>query len=141
MIACSQQEAVHYQREIRKCRRSPAYFLDTYAQIYDATSRDWLDFQLWPAQLRTIQTVAEHRLVVILKARPARSNLAGLGSRAAVALLGRVRRAAVDRQERWRRPGLFRNALTAQMELQEWHHDRVQPSAGQALPQGNPQVP
>jgi hypothetical protein len=69
MIACSHQEAEHFLKEIRKCRKSPAYFLDTYGQIYDATSRTWLPFRLWPAQFQTIQTIANHRLTVILKAR------------------------------------------------------------------------
>jgi hypothetical protein len=69
MIACSHPEAEHFLRELRKCRKSPAYFLDTYGQIYDATLRAWLPFRLWPAQLQTIETIADHRLTVILKAR------------------------------------------------------------------------
>src|SRR5690349_2968957 len=69
MIACSRQEAENYRKEVRKCRKSPAYFLNTYGQIYDATSREWLPFRLWPAQFKTIQTVADNRLVVIFKAR------------------------------------------------------------------------
>jgi hypothetical protein len=68
MNACKQ-TATHCQKEIRKCRKSPGYFLDTYGQIYDATSREWLPFRLWQAQLETIQMVAAHRLMVILKAR------------------------------------------------------------------------
>ncbi|HJY88001.1 MAG TPA: hypothetical protein VKE24_14295, partial [Candidatus Acidoferrales bacterium] len=47
----------------------PAYFLDTYGHIYDATSREWVPFRLWRSQLQTLQSVAEHRLVIILKAR------------------------------------------------------------------------
>ena len=69
MIACSRQEAEHYRKEIRKCRKSPAYFLDTYGQIYDARSGAWVPFRLWPAQIQTLQTLADHRLTVILKAR------------------------------------------------------------------------
>jgi hypothetical protein len=69
MIACNHQEAQNFLKEIRKCSKAPAYFLDTYCQIYDATSRAWLPFRLWPAQLKTIQTIADHRLTVILKAR------------------------------------------------------------------------
>jgi hypothetical protein len=69
MIAVSRQEILHCRKEIRKCSRSPAYFLDTYCQIYDATSRTWLPFRLWPAQLKTVQTIAGNRLTVILKAR------------------------------------------------------------------------
>ena len=69
MIACSRQEANHYQKEIRKCRKSPAYFLDTYGQIYDAVSGEWIPFRLWSAQFTTLQTIKCKRSVVILKAR------------------------------------------------------------------------
>jgi hypothetical protein len=69
MITCSRQQARQYQREIRKCRRSPVYFFDSYCHIYDAVSRAWLPFRLWPAQIATLQSIAGHRLVVILKAR------------------------------------------------------------------------
>jgi hypothetical protein len=54
---------------VRKCGRSPAYFLDTYARIYDATAGDWLPFRLWPDQIQTLHKVHDNRLVVILKAR------------------------------------------------------------------------
>src|SRR5689334_18485796 len=69
MNVISRQEAEHYRKEIHKCRRSPAYFLDTYGQIYDATTGEWVPFRLWPAQFSTIQTIAANRLTVILKAR------------------------------------------------------------------------
>jgi hypothetical protein len=69
MIACSRPEAEHYLKEIHKCRKSPAYFLDAYASIYDATSREWIPFRLWPAQIHTLQTITDSRLVVVLKAR------------------------------------------------------------------------
>src|SRR4029077_12215227 len=59
----------HYQKEILRCYKSPAYFLDTYGQIYDATSREWVPFRLWRSQLQTLKSVAGNRLVVILKAR------------------------------------------------------------------------
>jgi hypothetical protein len=62
-------DASHYSREVHKCRKSPAYFLDRYAQIYDAGRADWLPFHLWPAQLTTLDTIRDNRLVVILKAR------------------------------------------------------------------------
>jgi hypothetical protein len=63
------QQATHYHKEVRKCLKGPAYFLDSYAQIYDATSREWVSFRLWHSQLKTLQSVVDHRLVVILKAR------------------------------------------------------------------------
>ena len=34
-----------YRKEIYKCRRSVEYFLDTYGQIYDGTSRAWVPFR------------------------------------------------------------------------------------------------
>jgi hypothetical protein len=67
--ACSPQEASRYQAETHKCRRSPAYFLDTYGRIYDATRAAWVPFRLWPEQLKTLGTIRDNRLVVILKAR------------------------------------------------------------------------
>ena len=69
MIVCSPPEAAHYQREIHKCRSSPAYFLDRYGHIYDAVSADWVPFRLWPAQFQALATLVAHRLTVILKAR------------------------------------------------------------------------
>jgi tetratricopeptide (TPR) repeat protein len=47
----------------------PAYFLDRYVSIYDATLADWLPFHLWPSQVSTLDTIKANRLVVILKAR------------------------------------------------------------------------
>jgi hypothetical protein len=61
--------ASRYRREVLKCRRSPAYFLDTYGRIYDATVGEWVPFRLWPAQIDTLDALHAHRLVVILKAR------------------------------------------------------------------------
>lgn len=69
MIACQPNEATLCRREIRKCRRSVAYFLDTYCAIYDASAAEWVPFQLWPEQFRTLRTLTDHRLTIILKAR------------------------------------------------------------------------
>jgi hypothetical protein len=69
MIACSETEATRYRREVLKCRRSPGYFLDTYACIYDATAGEWRPFRLWRTQVDTLDTLHSSRLVVILKAR------------------------------------------------------------------------
>jgi hypothetical protein len=69
MIDCSQEDARNYRMEVRKCLKSPAYFLDTYGYVYDATCREWVKFTLWSSQLQTLQSVHDHRLVVILKAR------------------------------------------------------------------------
>jgi hypothetical protein len=51
------------------CAEDPGYFLDRYVFIYDATWADWLPFRLWTAQIETLDTIRDHRLVVILKAR------------------------------------------------------------------------
>jgi hypothetical protein len=69
VIACSPGEAARYRREVHKCRRSPAYFLDNYCQVYDATRAAWVPFRLWPGQRTTLRTITDRRLVVILKAR------------------------------------------------------------------------
>ena len=55
--------------ELLACAEDPAYFLDRYVFIYDATLADWVPFRLWSAQLDTLDTIRAHRLVVILKAR------------------------------------------------------------------------
>ena len=47
----------------------PAYFLERYCQVYDATARVWLPFGLWPAQRDVLIDLEQHRLTVILKAR------------------------------------------------------------------------
>ena len=52
-----------------RCSRSPAYFLERYCQVYDATARVWLPFGLWPAQRDVLIDLEQHRLTVILKAR------------------------------------------------------------------------
>lgn len=56
-------------KEIIKCKRNAAYFIDTYCYIYDATNRVWVPFRLWRAQATTLNIVLNNRLVVILKAR------------------------------------------------------------------------
>src|SRR5262249_32023156 len=47
----------------------PGYFLDRHVSIYDAALADWIPFRLWRAQIQTLDTIRDHRLVVILKAR------------------------------------------------------------------------
>jgi hypothetical protein len=69
MVGCTETEASRYSREILKCRKNPAYFLDTYVRIFDAPTRDWVPFRLWDAQISTLGEIDEHRLVCILKAR------------------------------------------------------------------------
>jgi len=45
------------------------HFIGTYVQIYDATTRQWFRFDLWPAQVEVLRALFEHRQLVILKAR------------------------------------------------------------------------
>ena len=51
------------------CTESVIYFLDRYCQIYDATERSWIPFNLWPAQAKTLRVMQTDQLIVILKAR------------------------------------------------------------------------
>jgi hypothetical protein len=55
--------------ETAMCRHEPFYFVDRYCRLYNAQELDWVPFHLWPAQAETIDTVRDHRRVVILKAR------------------------------------------------------------------------
>lgn len=51
------------------CSQSPAYFIDRYGWVYDAASRAWVRFTLWPAQVQAASKMSASRLVVIFKAR------------------------------------------------------------------------
>jgi len=62
-------ERLHQGREVHKCYSSALYFIENYGLIYDATDRAWLPFRLWPAQVSTLKTIQDNRLVCILKAR------------------------------------------------------------------------
>ncbi len=52
-----------------KCDQSPAYFIDQYCQVYDAIAKEWVPFNLWPAQYRALGAFLNNLLVIILKAR------------------------------------------------------------------------
>lgn len=52
-----------------QCRRSPLRFLKDHVRVYDASARQWLPFDLWPAQVETLHVLEHQRQVVILKAR------------------------------------------------------------------------
>jgi hypothetical protein len=43
--------------------------MSRYGQIYDATLGDWIPFELWGEQRRTLDVIHNNRLTVILKAR------------------------------------------------------------------------
>ena len=51
------------------CAQSPEYFVTHYVQIYNATQRDWISFDLWPQQRATLNAMHTDRLLVVLKAR------------------------------------------------------------------------
>jgi hypothetical protein len=57
------------QAEWLKCWASPGYFLACYGWVYDATATQWIRFELWPEQVRTLGVLRRRRLVVVLKAR------------------------------------------------------------------------
>jgi len=52
-----------------ECAESPLVFASEYCQIYDAEEKDWIPFDLWPAQARTLKTIQQNRLTIVLKAR------------------------------------------------------------------------
>lgn len=54
---------------MRLCKASPAHFLRTCGQVYDATARAWQPFDLWPAQEDALARFHQHPLTVVLKAR------------------------------------------------------------------------
>lgn len=55
--------------EVRKCRRSPLYFIDTYCQVLSEDEQGWIPLSLWPAQMDMVRALKGNRLVVALKAR------------------------------------------------------------------------
>lgn len=58
-----------YVVEWRKCRRSPAYFIDTYCQILNPIERKWIPFRLWKAQYDTLMGWHTNQYNIVLKAR------------------------------------------------------------------------
>jgi len=61
--------ATHHLAELQKCRVDVAYFIATYCQIYNATEREWVRFDLWEAQLQILNDFQESLLSLVLKAR------------------------------------------------------------------------
>lgn len=55
--------------ELLACVESPAYFVDNYCQVYDASAKGWVPFTLWRAQHHTLSVIERERLVIVLKAR------------------------------------------------------------------------
>lgn len=51
------------------CAESPLHFAHSYCQIFDSEEKGWIPFELWPAQAKTLKTIQNERLTIILKAR------------------------------------------------------------------------
>ena len=52
--------------EWMKCDRSVPYFVRAYVSIYDATGQELVKFDLWPAQVTTLETMVSARKLVVL---------------------------------------------------------------------------
>ena len=52
-----------------KCSQDPAYFLDTFCWIFNATLRSWVQFSLWPAQIEVADALLSGQHLIVLKAR------------------------------------------------------------------------
>lgn len=55
--------------EMQKCKNNVSYFISQYCMIYNATERDWVRFDLWPAQRQILAEFGEHLFLLVLKAR------------------------------------------------------------------------
>ena len=55
--------------ETVKCFQSPVYFIKNYIYILDSVERDWIKFDLWPAQEEAIWKIHNNQQTIILKAR------------------------------------------------------------------------
>lgn len=51
------------------CEESPAYFIDTYCQILDSVSMQWIPFTLWDEQIEVVEGWHTHQYNIALKAR------------------------------------------------------------------------
>lgn len=52
-----------------RCKADPQYFITNYCKIQDSVSRDWIPFELWPAQIEAVQVMHENQLVAWIKSR------------------------------------------------------------------------
>lgn len=52
-----------------KCALSPIYFTQTYGQIYNATLKEWIPFEMWPAQHQVLDDLKNNQFLIVLKAR------------------------------------------------------------------------
>lgn len=51
------------------CAASPIYFIGAYCWLFNATVKDWVPFDLWPAQAWALNRIHAERQIVALKAR------------------------------------------------------------------------
>jgi hypothetical protein len=58
-----------YEQQRQMVRNDVAHFIGEYVFILDATERDWIRFELWPAQAESLAEFLLYQLIVILKAR------------------------------------------------------------------------
>jgi hypothetical protein len=61
--------ATDTQRELKRCAVSAVWFTAQYIQIYDATDRAWIPFDLWREQGQVLLALLKYQLIVVLKAR------------------------------------------------------------------------
>lgn len=52
-----------------RCKDDPAYFITTYCKIQDSVTRNWIDFDLWPAQVEALLALDLYQLIAWLKSR------------------------------------------------------------------------
>jgi hypothetical protein len=52
-----------------KCSEDPAYFLDAFVWIFNATLRSWIRFSLWPSQFQVVDALVSGEHLIVLKAR------------------------------------------------------------------------
>ena len=69
LIASSPPNPAYWEEERARCAADTAYFLDTYAWIYDNESAAWVRFQLWHEQREALDLMASAQQTVFLKAR------------------------------------------------------------------------
>lgn len=51
------------------CSLNPAYFVDRFVRIYNASIKAWIPFRIWPAQVTAIEQLQQNQYVIMLKAR------------------------------------------------------------------------
>lgn len=52
-----------------RCQADPYYFITTYCQIQAGETREWIPFELWPAQIEALEILCSHQFVAWLKSR------------------------------------------------------------------------